>query len=173
MKVCWILHRFLKNQLTILLFCREDEMLGAVGFDYPEPGGPGGGGERTFVNSLSQENFPTLGNQPPATTSQSRVTTTTTTTTTTTKPFGDADFPTLGNNAKPHSMIVSTNRSGTFREADFPKLGGGGPSFRAPEVTITRSRPQQRTLEDFPALGEPSTSGASTLRFSVKYSHLF
>lgn len=41
---------------------REEDLLGAVGFDYPEPGG-GAGGERTFVNSLSQDNFPSLGNQ--------------------------------------------------------------------------------------------------------------
>lgn len=154
---------------------REEELLGAVGFDYPEPGGGGGGGgsERTFVNSLSQENFPTLGNQ--ASSSQPRPVSFTKTV----KPFGEEDFPTLSGAARPHSMILSTSRNNAFREEDFPKLGGGGgaTNFRAPEVTITRStRPQQtqnRAVEDFPALGEPSTSGTSTLRFSVKYGILF
>lgn len=63
--------------------------MGAVGFDYPEPGGSGGG-ERTFVNSLSQENFPTLGGQPAV--SQARPVNFTKTT----RPFGEDDFPTLG-----------------------------------------------------------------------------
>lgn len=151
-------------------------MLGAVGFDYPEPGGGGGGGssgtseQRTFVNSLSQENFPSLGNQ--TNSSQLRPFSTKTV-----RPFVGDDFPSLGgastSNSRPHSMVVTTtsNRGNTFREEDFPQLGGSwSASFRAPEVTITRSSRSQanKNVEDFPALGEPSTSGTSTLRLSVK-----
>lgn len=157
--------------------------MGAVGFDYTEPGGGGGGGgggvgggERTFVNSLSQENFPSLGNQTAS--SQSRPVPNLSFMKTM-RSFAQEDFPSLGggsstsgSSGRPHSMVVTTSRGGGFRQDDFPKLGGvsSGPSsstFRAPEVTITRSsRPQQnKNVEDFPALGEPSTS---TLRFSVK-----
>lgn len=149
-------------------------MLGAVGFDYPEPGG-GDVGERAFVNSLSHENFPSLGNQ--SSTSQPRPISNMTFTKTV-RPFAEDDFPSLGGvsstNNRSHGVVVSTSRGGGFKEEDFPKLGGGTtttPSnFRAPEVTITSSsRPQQnKNVEDFPALGEPSTSGTSTLRFSVK-----
>lgn len=166
-----------------LLFRREDELLGAVGFDYPEPGGGGGGGERTFVNSLSQENFPSLGNQ---TSSSQPKPVSNMTFTKSVRPFGQDDFPSLGGAAssaasssassRPHSMVVTTSRGNSFRKEDFPQLGGGmsasaaTSSFRAPEVTITRSsRPQQnKNVKDFPALGEPSTSATSTLRFSVK-----
>lgn len=105
--------------------------------------------------------------------------------------FGQDDFPSLGGSGassastsgRPRSMVVTTtSRGNAFRKEDFPQLGGSGAggsggmstsasTFRAPEVTITRSsRPQQNknNAEDFPALGEPSTSGTSTLRFSVK-----
>lgn len=162
--------------------------MGAIGFDYPEPGGGGSGNaERTFVNSLSQDNFPSLGNQ--TSSSQQRPVSNMTFM----KPvrtFGQDDFPSLGGggassaptSGRPHSMVVTTtSRGNAFRKEDFPQLGGSGgagggmsasaSSFRAPEVTITRSsRPQQNknNAEDFPALGEPSTSGTSTLRFSVK-----
>lgn len=67
----------------------------------------------------------------------------------------------------------STSNKSQGTSKGYPPLGESN-SYRAPEVTITRSLKGQKGLvrnaHNFPALGESSTPinpGTSTLRFSV------
>ncbi|KAJ8916113.1 hypothetical protein NQ315_004480, partial [Exocentrus adspersus] len=130
-----------------------------------EPGGPGGGNEgggRLFVNPLTPQDFPALGNSS-SITLQSRPTTTVNFTSKMNSGFSGADFPSLGassNRASP-AVTITTNSSAPG-------------SNRAPEVTITRTvRGQQglaKTMDNFPTLGSNSSSSGSTVRLSVNNS---
>lgn len=64
-----------------------------------EPGGPGGGSEgtsRMFINPLTPQDFPALGNNASSITLQSRPTTTVNFTSKLNSNFSGADFPSLG-----------------------------------------------------------------------------
>lgn len=63
--------------------------------------------------------------------------------------------------------MTITGTLNAFHGKDFSNLNTN--RTRSPEVTITRTtRGHQRKLEDFPALGDNSGPGSSTVTFSVK-----
>ncbi|XP_060523372.1 E3 ubiquitin-protein ligase ZNF598-like isoform X2 [Cylas formicarius] len=127
-----------------------------------EPGGPGGGyteQSRTFVNTLTPDNFPALGNV----SSAGNVTVSKNYMKFSNAAFSNNDFPSLGGvGGRPTPALTITTNS-------LSSSNG-----RAPEVTITRtirSQASSQKKDNFPTLSGPSTSsGSSTLRFSVNNS---
>lgn len=128
---------------------------------YMEPGGAHSAQERTFVDSLSSDNFPSLGAAVGNAPGHSR-------------PSSSVTFTNVGGTNNKQSGSTVNRKTGQFKSEDFPTLGERN-GYRAPEVTITRSVKGQQGLvrnsQNFPVLGGasgPSNSGTSTLRFSVK-----
>lgn len=130
---------------------------------YMEPGGAPMGRathsahERTFVNSLNSDNFPSLG-----------------TSTVNARPSSSVTITNVGGSNSKQSSSSGTRKIGQFKSEDFPSLGDSN-GYRAPEVTITRSVKGQQGLvrnsQNFPVLGGSSGSSnstSSTVRFSVK-----
>lgn len=151
------------------MFFRPDDMEGAVGYEnyYMEPGGAVGGRgahsaqERTFVNSLSSDNFPSLGSSSGNAVGHSR-------------PSSSVTITNVGGTNNKQSNSSVTRKASQFKSEDFPSLGESN-GYRAPEVTITRSVKGAQNLvrnsQNFPVLGGSSGSSnstSSTLRFSVK-----
>ncbi|XP_057666436.1 E3 ubiquitin-protein ligase ZNF598 [Diorhabda carinulata] len=134
-----------------------------------EPGGPGGGVEesrgRIFFNPLTPQDFPALGGASSNITVHTRPASVNFTSKLNSN-FSSDDFPSLGgssgsSNTKPSSAVTITTNSSAR-------------SSKVPEVTITRvsggQKRLEKTLENFPALGGPSSSGSGTARVSVSNS---
>ncbi|KAJ8928356.1 hypothetical protein NQ314_019087 [Rhamnusium bicolor] len=110
-----------------------------------EPGGPGGGNEgtsRMFVNPLTSQDFPALGNTSSSITLQSRPTTTVNFMSKMNSNFSGADFPSLDHKAPKVSIHVNHKPNG---------------SITTHITTSASSSTQQRPTEAFPALGNTTS----------------